>query len=198
MPAFTHVLALDVELLEVEPRVWRRIEVPESYSFYELHVAIQDAMGWDDAHLHEFRIGPSAAGRPLRIGFPDDDFPEGRETLLGWSVPVVAHLGRERARVRYVYDFGDGWQHDVRFVARTPRLDGVAYPRCIAGERACPPEDVGGPPGFFEFVSAIVDSSHDEHDQMLDWVGGEYDPAAFDPATVQFADPRARWRLAMT
>jgi hypothetical protein len=87
--------------------------------------------------------------------------------------------------------------HDIRFVARAPRADGVVYPRCTAGANACPPEDVGGPPGFFEFVNAIADPSHDEHDQMLEWVGGAYDPAAFDPATVVFDDPRARWRLAM-
>jgi hypothetical protein len=196
LPAYTQVLVLEVHLQEVEPRVWRRIEVPETQSFYELHVAIQDAMGWDDAHLHEFRVAiPSR--RPLRIGYPDDEWPEGRETVLGWSVPIAAHLAQPGARVLYVYDFGDGWHHDVRFVARATRGVDVEYPRCTAGERACPPEDVGGPPGFFEFPNAIRDTSHEEHDDLLLWAGGSYDPAAFDPTKLRFNDPRARWRVAM-
>lgn len=195
-PEFTHVLTLDVELSDVEPRVWRRIEVPDTYSFYELHVAIQDAMGWQDYHLHEFRVD-RGGGRPLRIGFPDDDVPAEDDTVLGWFVAVADHLGAPGAHVRYVYDFGDGWRHDVRFVARAPRVERTAYPRCMDGARACPPEDVGGVPGYFDFLCAIRDSTHEEHERMIEWSGGRYDPLAFDPRAVRFDDPRARWRLAM-
>jgi transcriptional regulator with XRE-family HTH domain len=185
------VVVLDVELRHVRPRVWRRIEVPADNTFYDLHVALQDAMGWADEHLHEFHVQARGRGAPLRIGLPSDGFPEDRDLRRGWRVPIQAHLRRPKDTVTYLYDFGDGWEHRVRVVAVKPH-DGGRYPRCTAGAQACPPEDVGGPFGFAELLSAIRDPGHERHEEMLEWVGESYDPGAFDPAAVRFGDPKAR------
>jgi hypothetical protein len=185
------VVVLDVELLEVRPRVWRRIEVPSTYTFYDLHVAMQDAMGWCDGHLNEFQVPDPTTHEDLRIGLPDD---EGREVRAGWSVPIRAHLRRPKGSVRYLYDFGDGWEHRIRVVAVKPREAGN-YPRCTGGARACPPEDVGGPGGFAHFLAALRDPDHEEHADMVEWSGGDYDPTAFDPRAVRFDDPEARRRM---
>jgi hypothetical protein len=192
---YDKVLRFEVVLEEIEPRVWRRIEVPGSYSFWDLHVAIQDAMGWQDYHLHEVRVAKSGGGI-VRIGIPDDEFPEERPTLAGWTTPLVEYLSSERTIWEYLYDFGDSWRHRVTFEGGSARVAGVSYPRCVDGARACPPEDVGGPPGYAEFLHAVLDRHHQQHDDMLRWAGGSFDPAAFAPDEVRFDDPRRRWRVA--
>jgi transcriptional regulator with XRE-family HTH domain len=189
------VLRFEIVLDEIEPRVWRRIEVPATYTFWDLHVAIQDAMGWQDSHLHEFRI-LEPGGVLVRIGIPDDEFPDERPTRVGWTTPLASYLGAERAIWEYLYDFGDSWEHRVTFEGRFPRIATVSYPRCVDGARACPPEDVGGPSGYAEFVHAVTDPHHEQHDDMLRWAGGSFDPAAFVPDEVRFDDPRQRWRVA--
>lgn len=192
---YDSVLRFEIVLDDIEPRVWRRVEVSARYSFWDLHVAIQDAMGWQDSHLHEFRISKSG-GAMVRIGIPDDEFPEERPTLAGWTTPLVEYLSSKRAICEYLYDFGDSWRHRVTFEESSARVAGVSYPRCVDGARACPPEDVGGPPGYADFLHAVLDRHHEQHDEMLRWAGGSFDPAAFAPHAVRFDDPRRRWRVA--
>jgi hypothetical protein len=190
------VLQILVVLPGTDPLVWRRIQVPARYSFWDLHVAIQDAMGWEDRHLHEFEIVDPRAGAVVRIGIPDDEMPDERPCLASWTVPIADHLGgNDDGPVRYTYDFGDDWKHllaceDVVEAGRG------RYPRCLAGAGACPPEDVGGRHGYNEFVAAIADPNHPERDAMLEWVGRPFDPYAFDAAGVTFDDPKKRWRRA--
>jgi Fe-S-cluster formation regulator IscX/YfhJ len=191
----TSILTLEIELRDVEPRVWRRIEVPSTLSFFDLHSTIMDAMGWRDTHLHEFTIGSPGDRASLRIGIPDDEFPdEGVEA--GWSVPISRHVAPGRS-IDYIYDPGDGWEHRITCLAEAPASPATRYPRCIAGARACPPEDVGGPAGYLDFLAATGDPAHEEHDAMLEWIGGEWDAEHFDPQAVRFVDPRRRlhrWR----
>ena len=97
--------------------------------------------------------------------------------------------------VRYSYDFGDDWKHALEF-ENVLASDGRAYPRCVAGAGACPPEDVDGARGYSEFLVAIQEADHPEHREMLDWVGGSFDPRAFAPADVGFDDPKKRWHNA--
>src|SRR5262245_56392125 len=193
---FDSVLRFTITLEETEPPTWRRIEIPATYDFWGLHVAIQDAMGWLDYHLHEFELLDPSTGKVVRVGIPDDDFPDERPTTPGWALSVAPYFVEQGATARYLYDFGDDWVHRVTFEGRTPRMPNTAYPLCAGGARRCPPEDCGGLPGFEEFLAAIADPQHDEHEAMLTWVGGEYDPDEFDPARVRFDDPKKRLRMA--
>jgi Plasmid pRiA4b ORF-3-like protein len=190
-----HVCQFLIVLSRTEPLVWRRIQVPETYSFWDLHVAIQDAMGWKDYHLHEFVVVDTKTSRVKRIGIPDDEMPDERPCLAGWSVPIGRYLTYGTDPVRYRYDFGDDWEHTVEFEELLPADEGV-YPRCVAGAGACPPEDVGGTSGYSEFLRTISDRRHPERAAMLQWAGGAFDPHAFDPKAIGFDDPAERWRIA--
>lgn len=190
-----HVCQCLVVLPNTDPLVWRRLQVPEAYSFWDLHVAIQDAMGWKDYHLHEFVLVDSKTRRPLRIGIPDDEMPDERPCLAGWKVPMARFLTYGTDPVRYRYDFGDGWEHTLEFEELLP-ADGGSYPRCVGGAGACPPEDVGGTHGYAEFLRTIRNRRHPEHRAMLQWVGGTFDPCRFEPAAIEFDNPRERWKIA--
>ena len=191
------ILVLDVSLLGVRPRVWRRIEVPDTITFFDLHVALQDVMGWCDGHLHEFEVPDHRSGEPLRIGLPGNDAFDD-DMKVEWKVPLRTHLRRVKDAVSYRYDFGDNWEHTIKLVAVKPCEPGL-YPRCTGGARACPPEDCGGPWGYAEFLRAIADPAHEEHDSMLEWCGGGFDPATFEPRTVHFTkNPQARLQESMS
>jgi hypothetical protein len=188
-----------IVLTGTDPLVWRRIQVPGTYSFWDLHVAIQDAMGWLDYHLHEFRLLGPEEKRVISIGIPDDELPDERPVVAGWDVPVSAYF-TERAwhalPVLYAYDFGDDWQHVLVHEGMEQAQPSLKYPRCLAGARRCPPEDCGGVHGYVEFLEIIANPRHPEHASMMEWSGGDYDPAAFNPADVVFEDPRKRWKMA--
>lgn len=174
--AKTTIYQLKIQLRRVRPPVWRRVLVPGETTFAELHEVFQVAMGWTDSHLHEFEVDGA------RYGVPDPEWEPGevRDESLG----RLFRVAQEGTRFRYVYDFGDGWEHDVTVEKVLDPQPGARYPCCIGGRRACPPEDVGGPWGYEDFLAAVADPGHDEHEQWLDWVGGEFDPAGFDVATV--------------
>jgi hypothetical protein len=127
-----------IVLTGTDPLVWRRIQVPGTYSFWDLHVAIQDAMGWLDYHLHEFRLLGPEEKRVVSIGIPDDEFPDKRPVVAGWDVPVSAYF-TERAwhalPVLYAYDFGDDWQHVLVHEGMESAEPSLKYPRCLAGAR---------------------------------------------------------------
>jgi hypothetical protein len=169
------VVRLRVSLRDLSPAIWRRILVPATITLPHLHRALQIAMGWKDYHLHEFDFGG------VRYGLPDDDWPieglrEERDVRLG-------ALLRERQvdRFTYTYDYGDEWVHDVAIEAIEPNTESVRGVHCLGGANACPPEDVGGPAGYLDLLEALRDPAHEQHREMIEWVGGEgFDPAAFD------------------
>lgn len=188
-----------VVLADTDPLVWRRIVVPASYTFWDLHVAIQDAMGWQDYHLHEFRVPDPRSGTVARLGIPDPDGPldpDAQPGGVGWEELPLDYLGGSAAPMEYIYDFGDHWQHAVLFEDQERAEEGPAEPRCLAGAGACPPEDVGGTVGYAEFLRAMADPAHPEHAEYRAWVGGDFDPEAFWPKAVRFDDPAERWRIA--
>lgn len=185
------VMRFRIELLGVSPAIWRRIDVPGDCSFWDLHVAIQDAMGWSDSHLHMFHV----LDEELTIGIPDEDF--STEIAPGWKVAVREHMTPDRPLASYEYDFGDSWIHEIRLEDHVEPQPRTKYPRCVAGANRCPPEDCGGPHGYGEFLEAINDPAHADHASMREWVGGDFDPAAFDPASVRFEDPRKRLRAVL-
>jgi hypothetical protein len=172
VPAKAPILRLKVTLRDVRPSVWRRVEVPADLPLAALHDVLQAAMGWTDSHLHQFVQGETRYG-PAHVL---EDVEDERRVTVGDV------LRRARQRITYEYDFGDGWEHDVVLEARVDREPRVRYPRVVAGERACPPEDVGGAWGYADFLEAIADPAHPEHEDMVEWCGGGFDPEAFDLA----------------
>jgi len=192
----THIYRLKIQLLHVDPPVWRRIEVPANGTFWDLHVAIQDSMGWLDCHLHAFARAEGGRMPAETIGIPDPDGFDPAPCRPGWETPMARWLQKRGDVVRYEYDFGDGWEHRLELEAIEPAAPGVAYPRCVAGERACPPEDCGGPPGYSELREILSDPRHEEHRSMRKWLGRPLDPERFDAGAVRFDDPAERFRIA--
>lgn len=159
-----------VSLRGISPQIWRRIQVWEDHTLDQLHRVLQVAMGWENYHLYEFRI----AGRTYRDLHPENE-PEilnAKKTRLRNVLSFVA------AELEYVYDFGDYWQHDLVLEAILPPSLDTLYPRCVAGERSCPPEDVGGAGGYEDYLQAMADPSHEQHEDMIAW-RGPLNPEAF-------------------
>lgn len=188
------ILVFRVQLADIAPAIWRRIEVRAEGTFWHLHCAIQDAMPWEDRHLHEFQF--PAGDERTRIGIPDDELEEDEDVLASWETPLTDWFVAAPTRCLYVYDFGDYWVHTVTLKSRRPAESGVRYPRCTGGKRRCPPEDVGGPPGYSQFLEAMSNRRHSEHQSYLQWVGGPWDPEEFRPERIQFSNPGIRLRQA--
>jgi len=193
------VYQFKIRLKDIEPVVWRRIVVPASYNFWDLHVAIQDSMGWLDYHLHVFRIMNPETNVTDEIGIPDDEpIDDGLEYLPGWKLPIGAYFIKLGNMAEYNYDFGDGWEHEIVFEGVLLKEPKTKYPKCIDGGRACPPEDCGGAHGYNEMLKIVHNRAHKEHKSMMDWLGGKYDPKLFNPKSVHFDNPKERWRIAFT
>ncbi|NQE05353.1 hypothetical protein C5S32_05740 [ANME-1 cluster archaeon GoMg1] len=193
---YNQVYQFEITLEDSKPPIWRRIQVPETYTFWDLHVAIQDVMGWSDYHLHLFEVRDTSTGMKIEIGIPEKEFGEYGKTLAGWKQKIADYFSMENRTADYVYDFGDSWEHKIQLEKILPREKGVQYPICIKGKRACPPEDCGGIWGYEELLEIIRNPEHEEHEEMLEWVGGEFDPEHFDVEEVRFADPDKRHKMA--
>ncbi len=180
MPAHTGetVFQLRIRLEEVAPPVWRRLLVPGRVRLGRLHDILQAAMGWTDSHLHDFRIADNLYGMQF------DDYPE--QELDEQAFTVLQAIGDER-RFKYEYDFGDDWQHEVVVEDKLKVPHGIRFAVCLDGQRACPPEDCGGPWGYANFLKAISDPDHEEHDEYVGWVGGYFDSEAFSVAAANAA-----------
>jgi hypothetical protein len=178
------IYRLKVTLRGIRPAIWRRIEAPADTPLFEFHRTVQAAMGWTDSHLHQF------FHQGICYGAPDHEYDmpsvSERRTRLGDL------LQRPKDRLIYEYDFGDSWEHDVVLEDIYEAQPEVRYPRVIAGKRACPPEDVGGYPGYAEFVDAISNPAHEEHNSMLEWIGGRFDPESFDVIAANDHVPKRR------
>ena len=171
-----------VSLQEIEPEIWRRVDVPLALSLKSLHEVIQAAFGWLGLHLYEFRIGER------RCGIPDPDWQPRRwddRVRQASSLKLAAIVGRGIDRFEYVYDFGDDWKHDVTIETTAAGEPDVDYPRFVAGARRAPPEDIGGPFGFFDFLQAVSDPHHPQHRSVIEWHGGPYDPDDIDLPGIQ-------------
>ena len=169
------IFQVRISLADVTPEVWRRVAVPGAYTLDRMHRVIQYAMGWQNYHLHSFEI------EGVQYGEPD---PDGELDLRDeLEVRLDAVAGKD-SRFVYTYDFGDWWEHEVLVEDVLPADPDERYPLCLAGERACPPEDVGGPEGYAEFVAAVVDPGHPRYPAMREWLGRDFDPTAFEPDRV--------------
>jgi hypothetical protein len=171
------VIQADIDIVDIHPVISRRFELPGDLNLAQLHEVIQASFGWTDSHLHQFDIGGLTYGAP--------EFDEGewsnRRTFEASEVRLcdfAAH-GPAPLILFYEYDFGDSWMHVIQ-LTRKPSEPGVKYPRCIAGSRRAPPEDVGGPSGYFDFLEAWHDPRHEEHKNTRRWAGRTFDPEFFN------------------
>jgi hypothetical protein len=172
------VYQIHVTLNDTRPPIWRRLQVPGNTTLRKLHDILQIAMGWTDSHLHQFIAGDRHYGA---VEYDDG----GELELLPEHHYRLSHIAQGAgARFAYEYDFGDSWRHTLVVERIHPPEPGVTYPLCLAGERACPPEDVGGVGGYAEFLKAIRSPRHPEHDMYREWIGGDFDPDAFDLEAV--------------
>lgn len=173
------IAQLKVTLDDVEPKVIRRLSIPLKIRLDRLHLTLQAAMGWTNTHLWEFRVRDIGWGPK-----PDyDDFGDGpldaAKTTLG---DVLEDTGAKT--IRYLYDFGDGWEHVIKIEKITAPVPGLAYPVLLMATGQCPPEDVGGPFGYAEFLEAIADPNHEEHGALRRWYGGDFDPDDVDTEAI--------------
>ena len=183
------VYQLKVTLRNSKPPIWRRIQVTSDTRLSVLHRVLQAVMGWEDAHLHQFMAHGMYYGTP----HPDLGF----EVKNEQQVSLQQVVSRVKDKLIYEYDFGDSWEHELLVEKILPLEAGQPYPVCLTGKRACPPEDCGGIWGYASLLEAIRDPEHPEHEEMVDWVGGAFDPEAFDLDEVNSAlqnltSPRGR------
>lgn len=183
------IARLKITLADVEPKVVRRIDVPLGIRLDRLHLVLQAAMPWTDSHLYEFTAGGSGWGVPDPDSLYDGPLPASKTTLKD----VLEDTGA--TTVHYIYDYGDNWDHviKVEWIGEADPL--LLYPFLIAATGRCPPEDVGGSSGYAEFLEAIADPEHDEHDNMLRRAGGAFDPQAAPVEEIDAALERLakRW-----
>ncbi|EXI78632.1 MAG: Plasmid pRiA4b ORF-3-like protein [Candidatus Accumulibacter appositus] len=172
------LFTLKIELVDTTPLIWRRIAISGHASFAMLHHVIQAAMGWHDAHLHEFRVGDR------RIGIPDLDFDDPENPVAKETVLRLDRLLTTDSTFTYRYDFGDSWDHRIRVEQVRDREDHDAYGPIAwveGGERACPPEDSGGVGRYQEFLACWENDPYGEQtEQVRTWAGLDFDPARFD------------------
>jgi Plasmid pRiA4b ORF-3-like protein len=172
-----HTIArLKITLDDVRPAVLRRVEVPFDIRLDRLHLTIQSAMGWTNSHLYEIRAGGVGWSTPLPDVDGGRDFLDARKAKLD---DVLEDIGAKT--LRYIYDFGDGWEHTIKVERLADPEPGMLYPRLIEASGRCPPEDVGGPWGYAEFLEAMNDPKHGRHDELAGWIDeDQFDPTAVD------------------
>lgn len=175
----------------IKPLIWRQIQVPGTYSFWDLHVAVQDAMGWQDYHLHRFEIPDPLSGvRTTIVSFPTEASKGNSDLVSGWKVKMGHYFTMANNKAWYVYDYlHDNWNHRLTLEGIFPRAEGTGYPLCLDGRRACPPEDCGGVQGYYRLLGSL-DRKAQEH--KLRFPAGAYDPERLNIDEINFDDPARR------
>ena len=202
--SMNNVFHLRITLNGTKPPIWRRVAVASDITLGQLHEVIQIVMGWTNSHLHQFMLkdtslkqGPEAIARLTAEDRRDEIFTASRGIRV--FVPCGPECGgldldgededvftlavvcpKAKSKLTYQYDFGDGWEHIIEVQKIVEATEGIEYPVCLAGKKACPPEDCGGVWGYYDFLEAVADPKHEQHEDMLEWLGGPFDPEAFD------------------
>jgi hypothetical protein len=178
MIAATDIVRLKVTLDDVQPAVVRRIEVPLGIRLDRLHAVLQAALGWTNSHLWEFRAGETG------WGIPDRDWGDGpNDAAKATLIDVLEDTGVRK--LTYLYDFGDGWEHTIKIEHVAAPEPGTSYPRLIEATGRCPPEDIGGPPGYEEFLEAIRDPRHERYAEITEWHDTDFDPVVVDVSGIE-------------
>lgn len=189
----SNVYQFKIILQDTEPTIWRRIQVPDKYTFWDLHVAIQDSMGWRDCHMHQFHVLNPKTGKEECISKQLANVFEG--AISGETVKITQYFLSTNDKAYYEYDFGDGWMHEVVLENILQANEDVQYPQCIAGERACPPEDCGGVYCFTKHLKIISNPNHKKYKESMEYLGSDWNALDFDHKLVKFHDPTARLKM---
>ena len=190
--SYKKIYQFKIILEDSKPVIWRRIQVPENYTFWDLHVAIQDSMGWCDCHLNQFETISVRPREIQYIGMPSDEFTE-TEILTEWEEKISDWFSLDKRKaMRYNYDFGDNWDHKITLEKILSKEEKTKYPICIAGARACPPEDSCGINGYYNLLEIINNPQDEEYEEKMEWLGGGFDPEEFDLKEVRFDSPKKR------
>ena len=182
------LVQIRIALQDIEPPIWRRVQVPVDFPLRRLHDVIQAVMGWLDYHLHQFEVGDKLYGQPEIAG--DDHF--GPPLYSDRNTRLAQLVERGVDCCTYTYDFGDDWRHDIKIECTLQAALGIEYPILVAGERRGPPEDCGGPFGYMEFLDAVSDPTHPDHEEAMDWYGEPFDPDDMELDTVEAMLSRIR------
>ncbi len=167
------IYRVHVSLREIQPLIWRCIELSPTTALNQFHRILQVAMGWGNYHLHEYIVD----GR--RYGTPDPNYDGPGEVIRESGVRLATVLPHEGAEILYIYDFGDYWQHDIRLEGIFPAEPSTRYPRIVGGARSCPPEDCGGSGGYADLLEILLDPGHEEFEHMREWVGPRFNAEVF-------------------
>ena len=170
------IYLLRVSINDVDPPIWRTIRVQSVVDLWQLHIILQVSIGWTNSHLHQFTCDGKV------YGTPDPDF--GEDVFDEHQTSLRSILKEPGDSLSYFYDFGDGWEHTVVLKEILPYSHDIAFPTCVAAERNCPPEDVGGPFGYQEFLEAFSNPHHPEHSNMVEWAGEDFEPNIFDTCAI--------------
>jgi hypothetical protein len=184
------IARLKITLDDVKPVVLRRVEVPFDIRLDRLHLTIQAAMGWTNSHLYEIRGGGVGWSTPDPDAGWGGDFMDARKARLG---DILEDIGPKT--LKYLYDFGDGWEHTIKIERLIDPEPGMLYPRLIEAKGHCPPEDVGGPWGYGELLEALADPSHERHGELKEWLADDFNPHVVDIdwLSKDVADLAQRW-----
>jgi hypothetical protein len=172
------IYQIEVTLMGSDPPIWRRIVVPSSMTLPKFHALLQIVMGWENYHLHQFMA------EEQYFGMPDPHFPSDMKSEA--RVKLKRLLPAKATSAIYEYDFGDGWEHQLVLEKVLPYEEGEPLPRCLEGQRACPPEDCGGIIGYEHLLEAVSDPEHPEHADLSEWLGEGFDPERFDASVANF------------
>ncbi len=169
------VYQIKVTIEESKPAIWRRVLVSSEELLYDLHYVIQAVIGWEDSHLHQF-----IKDRKYYTEKQEDDDQWDDETCVDYGDLTIGDLLKnESDKMRYEYDFGDGWMHEILLEKILPAEENGVYPICNGGEQACPPEDCGGIPGYYQLLEILKKKDHPEYAETAEWLGEDFDPTSF-------------------
>lgn len=170
------ILQFKITLKHTAPKIWRRFQVRGNITFYDLHLIIQNVMGWHNCHLYQFAYDRHYIGSPEDL--------ENDEIMDAQEIRVNKFFTEPKKKIIYEYDFGDSWNHELLLEKIMEEEKGKHYPVCMAGEKNCPPEDCGSIPGFYGMLDTLKKKKGKEYKEMIEWLGGEYDPDEFNLDTV--------------
>jgi len=176
----TTIYQIQIALREFKPKIWRRLLIPSDLLLPDFHRIIQTSMGWDNSHLHQFIKN----GTFYTMRMKDDDFWNDMNNVDYKRMRICDLLQKEKEKIVYEYDFGDGWEHDIILEKIVPVDAHTNYPVCLAGKNNCPPEDCGGVWGYARMLAVLKEPDHEEHESYMEWLGEEFDPEYFDKDEV--------------
>ena len=188
----SNIYQFKLTLRGLTPLIWRRIQVPENYSFWDLHVAIQDSMGWFDSHLHQFEMNDPNTNEETTIITPFQEDSSDEDMVLEQQAKIKEYFSNTNTNAIYTYDFGDSWEHQIVLEKIMTISEGVRYPQCIAGKRSCPPEDCGGTWGYQQLLEVIKDPNHEDYEEQVEWLEDDFNSETFNKDSIIFEDPKER------